>query len=301
MKNNVIQGIKFALLTALISGLANFLNKEIIIAGVNPVALTALKNGFVGLVFAAITLPLLKSQKLQKRDWLKFITIAIIGGSIPFILFFKGLALSTAIKSSFIHKTMFIWVALWSFIFLKEKFSRYQFAALVILAVSILAAINFNFFTWGKGEAMILIATLFWSIEIMLVKKFLKNIDFRLLAVARMALGALIIFGYGIYTNELTQIYSLTAISWLKILIVSGFLFGYVFTWYRALSLAPATLVSNILTLAFPITILAANLKSFSLPRQPDIIASLLIFGGVTLFLNAFIVKWQAKQKLSTE
>ena len=301
MKNNVIQGIKFALLAALISGLANFLNKEIIIAGINPVALTALKNGFVGLVFAAITLPLLKSQKLQKQDWLKFITIAIIGGSIPFILFFKGLAISTAIKGSFIHKTLFIWVALWSFIFLREKFSKYQFSALIILATAILPAIQFKFFSWGRGETMILIATLFWSIEIMLVKKFLKNIDFRLLAAARMTLGALIIFAYGIYTNELAQIYGLTAISWLKILIVSAFLFGYVFAWYRALSLAPATLVTSILTLAFPITIISVSLKSFSFPALPDISSIMMIFAGTTLFLISFFEKLQRKPKILTE
>ena len=252
-------------------------------------------------MFAAITLPLLKSQKLQKQDWLKFITIAIIGGSIPFILFFKGLAISTAIKGSFIHKTLFIWVALWSFIFLREKFSKYQFSALIILATAILPAIQFKFFSWGRGETMILIATLFWSIEIMLVKKFLKNIDFRLLAAARMTLGALIIFAYGIYTNELAQIYGLTAISWLKILIVSAFLFGYVFAWYRALSLAPATLVTSILTLAFPITIISVSLKSFSFPALPDISSIMMIFAGTTLFLISFFEKWQRKPKILTE
>jgi drug/metabolite transporter (DMT)-like permease len=293
--------MKFALLTALISGLANFLNKEIIISGINPVALTALKNGLVGLALIALVIPLLKTQKLQTRNWLKFTTIAIIGGSIPFVLFFKGLALSTAIKGSFIHKTMFVWVALWSLIFFKEKFNKYQFAALIILATAILPAIQFKFFSWGKGEIMILAATLFWSIEIMLVKKFLKNIDFRLLAAARMALGALIIFAYGIYTNELAQIQNLNILGWIKILIVSGFLFGYVFTWYKALSLAPATLVTSILTLAFPITIISASLKSFSLPALPDISSIMMIFAGVALFLISFFEKWQLKPKILTE
>lgn len=290
MNTNLTKGIKFALLAALISGLANFLNKEIIISGINPVALTALKNGLVGLAFVGMTLPLIRAQKLRKTDWLKFIAVAIIGGSIPFILFFKGLALSTAIKGSFIHKTLFIWVALWSLIFFKEKFNKYQFAALIILAISILSAINFKFFTWNKGEIMILTATLFWSIEVMLVKKFMENIDFRLLATARMALGALAIFAYGFYSNDLAGFYYLSALSWLKILIVSAFLFGYVFTWYRALSLAPATLITSVLTLAFPITIIAANIKSFSAPKTPDLISSFLVISGVILFVKTFIV-----------
>ena len=124
MNQKYIQGIKLALLAAIISGLANFLNKEIIISGINPVSLTTIKSGLAGLALIGLALPLLKTQKLQKTDWLKFVIIAIVGGSIPFILFFKGLALSTAIKGSFIHKTLFIWVALWSLIFLKEKFNK---------------------------------------------------------------------------------------------------------------------------------------------------------------------------------
>lgn len=301
MDQKYIKGIKFALLTALISGLANFLNKEIIISGINPVSLTALKNGLVGIIFLGAILPLFKKYKPRKTDWPKFLLIAVIGGGIPFILFFKGLALSTAIKGSFIHKTLFIWVALWSLAFFKEKFNKYQFAALIILAISVLSAISFKFFVWGKGEAMILIATLLWSAETILVKKFMENIDYRFLAAARMALGALVIFAYGFYSGDLAGINNLAAVSWLKILIVSAFLFGYVFTWYRALNLAPASLITSILTLAFPVTIIASSIKSFSLPTHPNLISSLLVIAGIILFIQSFIAKWQLKPKTLTE
>lgn len=298
MNENLRKGIKFALLTAVISGLANFLNKEIIISGVNPVSLSAIKSGLVGLALVGLALPLLKTQKLRKADWLKFVIIAIVGGSIPFILFFKGLALSTSVKGSFIHKTLFIWVALWSLIFLKEKFNKYQFAALAIITLSIFSAVSFKLFSWGRGEIMILIATLFWSAEILIVKKFMKNIDFRFLATGRMALGALIIFGYGLFTNNFSDIYKLTLIDWAKIFIVSAFLFAYVFTWYKALSLAPANLITSILTLALPITIIASNLKSFSLPKSPDIISIFLVFVGIIILIQSFLEKWKLKAKI---
>src|SRR4030042_589507 len=102
---------------------------------------------------------------------------AFISGSFSFILFFKGLAISTAIKGSFIHKTLFIWAAIWSLFFLKEKFNKYQFAGLIIMAVSLLPLIKFNFFAWNRGEWMILIATLLWSVEVILVKRFLAKAD----------------------------------------------------------------------------------------------------------------------------
>jgi drug/metabolite transporter (DMT)-like permease len=296
-----IQGIKFALLTAFISGLANFLNKEVIISGINPVCLAALKNALVGIIFLGVALPLFQKHKPSKSDLPKFLLIAVIGGGIPFILFFKGLALSTAIKGSFIHKTLFVWVALWSLIFFKEKFNKYQFAALVILAISILPAIKFKFFAWGRGEIMILAATLLWSIEVMFVKKFMQKIDYRFLAAARMAMGALVIFAYGLYSGDLAGMQELTAASWLKVLVVSAFLFGYVLTWYRALSLAPASLITSILTLAFPVTMLASGFKSFSFPAPPDLISSLFIASGVILFINEFFEKWQLKSKILTE
>jgi drug/metabolite transporter (DMT)-like permease len=298
MNENLHKGIKLALLTAIISGLANFLNKEIIISGIDPVYLTMIKSALVGLVFVGLALPLIKSQKLQKIDWLKFIAVAIIGGSIPFILFFKGLAITTAIKASFIHKTLFVWVTLWSLMFFKEKIKKYQFITLIIIAAGILTAINFKFFSWGRGELMILLATLFWSAEIMLVKKFMKNIDFRLLAAARMFFGALIIFAFGIFSGSFSSAYAITITDWAKILIVSAFLFGYVLTWYKALSLAPASLVTNILTLAFPITILASSFKSFSLPKSLDIISIFLIFAGVILLIQPFLEKWKINLKI---
>lgn len=298
MNENLLKGIKFALLAAVISGLANFLNKEIIISGINPVSLTAIKSGLAGLALVILAFPLLKAQKLQKADWFKFIIIAIVGGSVPFILFFKGLALSTAIKGSFIHKTLFIWVALWSLVFLKEKFNRYQIAALIIIILSVFLAAGFKLFSWGRGEVMILIATLFWSTEILVVKKFMKNIDFRLLAAGRMALGALIIFGYGLFTNNFSDIYKTAFTDWAKILIVSAFLFAYVLTWYKALSLAPANLITSILTLAFPVTIIASNLKSFSLPKTPDIISIFLVFAGIIILIQPFLEKWKLKAKI---
>ena len=65
------KGIKFALFTALISGLANFANKEIISAGTDPVLLTALKNIVPGIIFSAMALPLIPQIKKLKEIKIK--------------------------------------------------------------------------------------------------------------------------------------------------------------------------------------------------------------------------------------
>ena len=292
---NYKKGIKAILAAALISGAANFLNKEVISAGVSPVLLVLLKNSLAGLLFIFLTLFFIKSGKIswpdKKSSWLKLILLAVVGGSVPFILFFKGLAITSAINGSFIHKTMFVWAALFSLVFLKEKLRGYQFLGLGIMFLGVLSAISFNLFDWGRGELMIFAATLFWSAEMIMVKKFIVSIDYRLLAAARMALGAILVFIYTWQSGSLSLLSALTSHDWLGIFIVSCFLFGYVFFWYRALSFLPAGLTASILTLAFPITIILSNLKVLKWPSFADLGFIFLLAAGVILLIQALFKK----------
>ena len=47
--------------------------------------------------------------------------IGVLGGGVAFLLFFSGLAMASAPTAAFIHKTMFIWVALMAGPFLGER------------------------------------------------------------------------------------------------------------------------------------------------------------------------------------
>ena len=51
----------------------------------------------------------------------------------PFILFFTGLAQASAPSAAFIHKTLFVWVALLAVPFLGERLGWLQLAALGVL------------------------------------------------------------------------------------------------------------------------------------------------------------------------
>ena len=170
------------------------------------------------------------------------------------------------------------------------------------MAAGLLPLIKFRFFAWNKGELMILAATLLWSIEVILVKKYLTKLDYRLLAASRMGLGTILIFAYGFMASGLSGIAGLTFIDWSKILIVSAFLFGYVLTWYRALCFAPATLVTSILTLAFPVTLIATNFKNVSLPGTLDLLSILLLTSGAILLIwKSFEKQWLIKEQKPTE
>ena len=122
--------------TAIISGCSVFFNSFATKVITNPSVLTTAKNILVALVLSLFILtPFVfkKLKLLQRNDWLKLVLIGLIGGSIPFLMFFKGLSLTSAVNAGFIHKTLFIWVTLLAIPFLKEKLSKVQWFALAVL------------------------------------------------------------------------------------------------------------------------------------------------------------------------
>ena len=100
---NTQKGFYLVLGTALISGLANFFNKFGMKAlGKDAFQYTTLKNVVVALILTLIVLtPFIfkKLKKLVRKDWLKLSLIGLVGGSIPFLLFFKGLSLTSPVSA----------------------------------------------------------------------------------------------------------------------------------------------------------------------------------------------------------
>jgi len=252
------KGIYLVLITAVISGLAGWFNKfGLAVVAKNAYQYTTLKNVVVALILSLIILtPWLwpKLKKLTKKDWGKLILIGLIGGSIPFLLFFKGLSLTSAVSASFIHKTLFIWVAILAWPILKEKISKLQFVALGILLFGNVIFEGFKGLSWGLAETLIFIATIFWAAETIIAKIILKDISALVLAWGRMFFGALFLIGFLVLTQNTAGLLILnySQIGWL--MLVSLLLIGYVITWYSALKKLPATVVTCVLVLASPLT-----------------------------------------------
>lgn len=254
-------GVLLALGTALISGVSVYVNKFAVTAVPDAVLFTTLKNTMVGLAFvivlaaAAFLNRSVRTNSITRRDWLGLAVVAVIGGSVPFLLFFTGLKLASAPSAALIHKTLFIWVALLAVPFLGERLGKWVIAGLgVLLAGQLLS--NFpKAWGWGAGENLIVIATLFWACETILVKRLLPSVPVSLAATARMAGGALVMWSYLAVTNQAGSVVALTPNQWMWVVITSVFLFGYVGTWYAALKFAPATVVTSVLTVGAVITV----------------------------------------------
>lgn len=247
--NKVRKGILFAFLTSILSGLAIFFSK-ISLAKIDPLVLTTGRNLYVGILFLLIFLTrgrLVEIKKLKPQQLFLLLLIGLIGGWLPFYLFFTGLKLTQAVTANIIHKTLFIWVTILALIFLKEKINRNFIIGFFLVIFANFYFANFKF-VFGKGEMMVLAATILWSIENIIAKKVLKSVSSELVGLFRMGAGGGLLMLTALITNP-TSLFELRGTGNTAIIIIGGtILFFYVFTWYKALKYAPASLVTLILT-----------------------------------------------------
>jgi drug/metabolite transporter (DMT)-like permease len=283
---NVERGALLACGTAAISGLSVYLNSFGVKLVPDAAVYTTAKNGVAAIILVSLALAFgaaREARVLDRRRQAGLLAIAVIGGSVPFVLFFSGLAIATAPTAAFIQKTLFIWVALMAVPFLGERLGLIQVGALgVLLAGQILIAPPTGM-GWGAGETMIAAATLLWSVEVVLAKRLLVGVSATLLGATRMGLGLLVLLGYLAVSGRLAGLGAISGEALLWVLVTGVLLAGYVATWFNALRLAPATTVTSILVAGAVVT---GVLSSVSNGRAPDprvVLGYLLILVAVGL------------------
>jgi drug/metabolite transporter (DMT)-like permease len=280
------RGVLLALGTAAISGLAIYLNAFGVKLVSDAAVYTTAKNGVAAVVLVALALSLgagREARTLNSRNRLGLVAIAIVGGSIPFVLFFSGLAVATAPTAAFIQKTMFIWVALMAVPLLGERLGLIQIGALgTLLAGQALIAPPTGM-GWGPGETMIAAATVLWSIEVVLAKRLLVGVSPQLLGAARMGLGFVVLVGYLALSGKLGGLGTISGEAWLWVLVTGGLLAGYVATWFAALRLAPATTVTSVLVVAAVVTGVLSAVSKGAAPDPRVVVGYLLVIAATAL------------------
>jgi drug/metabolite transporter (DMT)-like permease len=254
-------GIWLALATAVVSGLAVYLNATAVRAVGDPILFTTLKNGVAALVLVAIAAGSLSARQATAAPWRPsrraiggLLLIGVIGGGLPFALFFTGLAQASAPSAALIHKSMVVWVALLAVAFLGERVGALQLAAIGVLGAAQLLVQPADGLQLGSAEGMIAVATGLWTLEVVVVRRLVQGVPVRLAAAARMGIGLVVLVGIGFVTGGLGGIGSIGAEGWAWIVATGILLTAYVGTWYAALKRAPAVTVTAVLTLAAPIT-----------------------------------------------
>jgi drug/metabolite transporter (DMT)-like permease len=258
-------GIAIAFVTACISGVSIWVNAHAVTRFHDATVYTTAKNAVAGLVLLVVALPLVRGgssvvASLPPRRRPALIGIAVIGGSLPFVLFFEGLARAEATQAAFIQKTLVVWVALLAVPLRRERLGLPHVAAiaLVIVGQAVLAG-SPGTVVFGTGEAMILAATLLWAVEVLLAKLLLDSVAVRVLAVSRMVLGTLLLLGWLAVSGRAGAFVHLTGTEWGWALLTGLLLSAYVATWYGALARAQCVDVTAVLVFGAVITAVLAR------------------------------------------
>ena len=253
-------GVMLAIATALISGFAVFINgygvRAWVAGGVaSPTTYTTFKNLIAALVLISIGLLASKrnpsnglTRPASWKQWMGLVAVAVVGGSLAFALFFEGLARASSVQAAFLHKSLLIWVGILAVGFLREKVSPMHIAAAILLIWGQIVLVGgLTGFTFGVGEAMILGATLLWSIEIIVAKRLLESVGSIIVGIARMAGGVALLAIWGIFSGGPAAMgaLGLAQVGW--VLVTGTVLAAYVGTWYAALARAPALDVTAVL------------------------------------------------------
>ena len=279
-------GIALAFAAALISGVAIYVNAFAVKQLPDAAVYTTLKNGVAGLVLVAAVLLSGAGRhvgKLSRRQLLTLLVVGVVGGSVPFVLFFSGLAMATAPNAAFIHKTLFVWVALLAVPFLGERLGLAPLAALAVLFVGQALVLSPAGMGWGTGEWMILAATLLWTVETIVVKRLLDAVPSGLVGACRLGVGLVVLVGFLAMTGKLGIIGQLSAGQWAWALLTGIILAAYVGTWFAALQRAPASVVTSVLVVGAVITGLLSALSKGVLPAPQALGGYVLIAAAVAV------------------
>jgi drug/metabolite transporter (DMT)-like permease len=252
------KAIVFSLLTAFISGISVFAN-GIFVTKADPILFAFVRNILVAVFLTGLLLgshSFSKLKSLTRKEWGKLMAIGVIGGGIPFALFFSGLAQIGAVNGTIIHKSMFLWVALLAIPFLGETVGWMTILGYGMVFIGTFVIGGTFSIVPSVGTFMVLGATVLWATEQIVAKRILKTVSPTIVAWGRMIFGLPFLFGACVVSGSvktLTPAFFQTAS--MALVASSVLLTAYMVTWFHALKRAPATLVSSILVLAPIITI----------------------------------------------
>jgi len=290
MNSKIKMGLYLALAAAIFSGVANFVNQFTVKYVGDALVFTTIKNSLVAFLIIGVIIAFKKFKKIKKlnrNDMILLLAIGIIGGSLPFYLFFAALSQMPAINASLIHKSLIIWIAILAIPFLKEKLSPLQVLAIATIFGANLAVGGFKSFAFNRPELMVLGATVLWTVENVIAKITLRRVDPDIVTASRMGIGSAILLVAVFILGKGQMLFALRPDQFALTFLTTLILFGYVSTWYRALSLAPVTLVATVLTLA---TLITNGLSAIFVTQQltlGQVIQFILLLSGIGLFVKA--------------
>ena len=264
------------------------------LAPVYPIAGLLALRFFIGFSIIALYLVLPSTteiyseiKRMRKTEWVILFLKAVCGGFLFNVLTLYGLQYTTATQTSIVHSTLPAFVALFSFLILKEVLTKQKLFSIGLCVFGILLLSIKNAAIPDESELYGLFFVFLALVPASLFTIFSKMINTSLKPLTAVMLMNLIntfLFLPLMLREECALFYTASVLEWLKIFIysVSGSLLFFIF-WYRGVARTTASTAS----LFIGITPITTSLFAYCFLQEPLSIFEL--FGMLSVMASIFI------------
>ena len=281
-------GLLLVLATAVISGFSTFFNSYAV-QGTNSDAFVTVRNLAVAVLIAPVALYAARrsSVRLDRSQVATLALVGLIGGAIPFLLFFQGLELATAAggaaTASFVYRTLFLMAAVFGVVLLRERFPVKVVVGATLLVGGNLLLLSLISPLWTPGTTYVLAATVLWAAEYTVSKHLLRRLPSTTVGFGRMGFGALFLLGYLALTSQYGSVAALTGAQWGWVFISAALLAAFVLTWYAGLQRTDLVVATAVLVLGFPVTWMLGVLARGTPFTAAEAVGAGVVVAGVVL------------------
>ncbi len=285
-------GLLLVLATAFISGVSTFVN-AFAVQGTSSDAFVTVRNVVVAAAFVPVALVAtrwLRSPALRAVDWGRLVVIGLIGGAIPFLLFFHGLQIATkaggAATASFGYRTLFLWATVFGVVFLHEKFHWRVALGAALLLIGSALMLSLTSPIWTDGTGYVLAATVLWAAEYTISKRALRDLPSATVVLGRMGFGAIFLVAYLSLTVQWGTVAGFTGAQWAWVGISAALLGAFVASFYPGLKRVELGTASSVLVLGFPVTLALSALIQGSVFTLTEAAGALAVVAGVGIVVG---------------
>jgi len=238
------------------------------------------------LMFLVILLKKMKPRRVNYKDLPALVILALTGVTLLYVFQFTGIKYTTASTSAVLINTNVMFIAILSFLILRESFTLKKVAGILLsfLGATIIVTNGYLDIEGSFiGDVLILLSAFCWAVYSIVGKRLLDKYDPLTLNAYAFALG--VVFYFPFVIKDFGSVFSISLGGWLIVLYLALFcsIFGYI-AWYFVLSHVEASKAAIFLNLIPLFTILLSLLIG-------EIVTMFLIAGAVCIIYGIYLAQ----------
>ena len=184
----------------------NFVIGRAVAGDIPPITLAFLRWVVAFLIFFPIAYSRTKKEwPMLKKHFGAILILALTGVAAFNTLVYIGLHYTTSINASLMNSSTPIIIYILSFIFLKERLTKFQLFGTLLSLAGVLFIISGGSlesllaFSFNKGDLIVVVAVICWSVYSLLIKTYAGKLPGYATFLVTIALGALMLLPFTVY------------------------------------------------------------------------------------------------------